>query len=65
DISCPEDIYEISVCGDGEMTYYISGLSAGKWTAEASGKTVELNVSEEERFARFKLPFGKLTLKKS
>ena len=64
DISCPEDIYEISVCGDGEMTYYISGLSAGKWTAEASGKTVELNVSEEERFARFTAKGGLLTLKK-
>ena len=64
DISCPEDIYEISVCGDGEMTYYISGLSAGKWTAEVAGKTVELNVSEEERFARFTAQGGLLILKK-
>ena len=61
----PDNAYKVSVDGEGDMTYYVSGLSAGKWTAEVCGKTVELNVSEEERFARFTLPAGTLTLKKS
>ena len=59
-----DDVYEILVSGEGDMTYYVSGLSAGKWTAEVAGKTVELDVSEDERFARFTAPSGLLTLKK-
>lgn len=64
DISCPDTAYEISVSGEGDMTYYVSRLTQGRWTAKVAGKTVELNVSEEERFARFTLPAGNLTLKK-
>ena len=62
---CPDARYDITVSGEGEMTYYISGLSAGKWTAEVAGKTVELNVSEDERFARFTATSGNLILKKN
>lgn len=64
DNSCPESSYEISIDGEGDMTYYVSGLTHGRWTAEVAGKTVELDVSEEERFARFTLPAGNLALKK-
>ena len=60
----PDNAYKVSVDGEGEMTYYVSGLSAGKWTAEVAGKAIELNVSEEERFARFTAPSGNVVLKR-
>ena len=55
-------IIEIDVPGDGEITYYISGLSAGKWQARIGKKSINLKIKEEERFISFKTEAGRLTL---
>ena len=60
----PDRIYEINVPGEGEMTYYVSGLSAGKWKARVGKKSLTINVKADERFARFTAPAGNLTLSK-
>ena len=59
--SCPA---EITVDVKSAKTYMVSGLSEGKWTASVDGKSIELDVTADEHFARFELPAGKLTLKK-
>ena len=61
---CPDNRYEIEISGDGEMTYYISGLSEGKWKAKVGKKSLTINVSGDERFARFTAPAGNLILSK-
>ena len=61
-LAYPGRSYEIEVAGEGDMTYYVSGLSAGKWRVKAGKKSLTVTVKEEERFARFTAPCGKLTL---
>lgn len=61
-LPCPNKRYEIEVTGEGDMTYYVSGLSAGKWNAKVGGKSINLTVKPDERFARFTAPAGKLVL---
>ena len=61
-LPCPNKRYEIEVTGEGDMTYYVSGLSTGKWNAKVGGKSINLTVKPDERFARFTAPAGKLVL---
>ena len=63
-LPCPDSSYEIEVAGEGELTYYVSGLSEGKWKVKAGNKSLTVKVSADERFARFAAPAGRLTLKK-
>ncbi len=54
----------IDVDAAGEITYYISGLSVGEWSASVGGRSIKLSVSEAKRFASFTAPAGKLALTK-
>ena len=38
----PDRLYEIDVEGEGDMTYYVSGLSEGKWSAKVAGKSLRV-----------------------
>ncbi len=58
--SCPDTIET-----DVKATVFVSGLSAGEWTASAGGKSETVTVGESERFAKFNLAEGKLTLSKN
>ena len=62
---CPDSSYEIEVDGEGDMTYYVSGLSEGKWKVKAGKKSLTVTVGADEKFARFTAPCGKLVLKKA
>ena len=64
-VARPLDSYEIDVTGEGEMTYYVSGLSEGKWRVKAGKKSITLKVAAEEKFARFTAPAGKLIITKA
>jgi hypothetical protein len=55
--SCPDKIE-----ADVKATVFVSGLSAGEWTASAGGVTETVTVSESEKFAKFNLAEGRLTL---
>ena len=46
-------------------TYMISGLSVGKWTVSSGDTSIAIEVTESERFARFELPAGNITIKKN
>ena len=63
-LAYPGRSYEIEVAGEGDMTYYVSGLSEGKWKAKVGKKSLTVTVGEKERFARFTAPCGKLVLTK-
>jgi len=62
DISACPDTIEIDA--DSADTFFVSGLSAGKWTASAGGKSETVTVGDDELFARFKLGLGKISLRK-
>ena len=62
---CPDSLYELEVAGEGDMTYYVSGLSEGKWRIKVGGKSLTVKVSADEKFARFVAPAGKLTITKA
>ena len=64
-VACPLDSYEIDVTGEGELTYYVSGLSEGKWRARVGKKSLTVKVAAEEKFARFTAPAGKLIITKA
>lgn len=55
-------IIDLDVPGEGDLTYYVSGLSDGKWQVKTGKKSLTIKVKPEERFACFKAPAGKLTL---
>ena len=55
-------IIDLDIPGEGDLTYYVSGLSDGKWQVNAGKKSLTIKVKPEERFASFKAPAGKLTL---
>ena len=57
--SCPSTL---TVETKTASTYMISGLSEGKWSAEADGRKIDFEVSGDERFARINLPCGKITI---
>ena len=61
----PDSCYELEVAGEGDMTYYVSGLSEGKWRIKVGGKSLTVKVSADEKFARFVAPAGKLVMKKA
>ena len=63
-LACPDESYEIEVSGEGDLTYYVSGLSEGKWKIKAGKKSLTVKVNADERFARFTAPAGKLTISK-
>jgi hypothetical protein len=64
-LAYPKRSYELEVAGEGDMTYYVSGLSEGKWLIKAGKKSLTVKVSAEERFVRFTAPAGKLLLTKA
>ena len=59
--ACPD---KISVETKSASTYMISGLSEGEWEVSAGEKTFTINVSAEERFARFTATAGKIVISK-
>ena len=63
-LPCPDSSYETEVAGEGELTYYVSGLSEGKWKVKVGKKNLTVKVSADERFARFAAPAGYLTFTK-
>ena len=63
-LAYPQRSYEVEVAGDGDMTYYVSGLSEGKWRLKVGKKSQTVKVTAEERFARFTAPAGKATITK-
>ncbi len=64
-VACPLDSYEIDVPGEGDLTYYVSGLSEGKWRVKVGKKSLTVNVKADEKFARFTAPAGKLVIKRA
>ena len=62
---CPDNCYEIEVAGEGDFTYYVSGLSEGKWRIKVGKKSLTVKVAAEEKFARFTAPAGKLIITKA
>ena len=56
--ACPT---ALEIDADGADTLFVSGLSAGKWTATDGKKTETVTVGEDEKFAKFSLG-GKITL---
>ena len=59
---CPDTI---SLGTDSAGTYMISGLSVGKWRASSGDTSIVIEVTESERFAKFELPAGSITIKKN
>ena len=59
--SCPDTI---TVETDGADTFFVSGLSAGEWTATAGGVSTTVTVGEDELFAKLTLGKGTVTLSK-
>ena len=44
--------------GEGDLTYYVSGVKAGRWTLIVNGQTKAINVTEESGFLTFTAPAG-------
>ena len=55
-----------SVSGDGDMSYYVSGVAAGTWEITVNEKSYGAAVATEEGgLLTFTAPAGSITLKKS
>ncbi len=49
----------------GELNYYVTGLTAGRWSVSAGGNTLTVTVSEASGMAVFTAPAGAVTLTKA
>jgi hypothetical protein len=51
--------------GDGELTYYISGVAAGKWSVSINGKRLAtFEVKDGEGLLTFSAPAGDVLIEK-
>ena len=48
--------------GTGDLTYYVSGVKAGKWTVTASGSTQTVTATEDGGLLVFTAPAGAVSL---
>ncbi|MBP5348922.1 MAG: hypothetical protein J6Z13_01015, partial [Clostridia bacterium] len=44
--------------GEGDLTYYVSGVKAGPWTVSANGQQKSVKVTEESGFLTCTAPAG-------
>ena len=50
--------FSFTAAGEGDLTYYVSGVKAGAWTIVANGQSQSVKASEEGGFITFTAPAG-------
>ena len=50
--------FSFTAAGEGDLTYYVSGVKAGTWTVSANGQQKSVKVTEESGFLTFTAPAG-------
>ena len=53
-----ETTLKFTAPGEGDLTYYVSGVKAGTWTVSANGQQKSVKVTEESGFLTFTAPAG-------
>ncbi|MBR6052369.1 MAG: heparinase II/III family protein [Clostridia bacterium] len=53
-----ETTFKFTAPGEGDLTYYVSGVKAGTWTLSVNGQYRNLKVTEESGFLTFTAPAG-------
>ena len=54
--------FSFTATGSGDLTYYVSGVKAGKWTVSAGGSTQTVTATADGGLLVFTAPAGSVTL---